>query len=194
VTRMNCGTLAQSIRFGWPCAPGQSLERDQKKRDRDGSLSRRCAEINAPKNEFFQSVQVDLGCPVITRKIFLFTKIGNRVLALPSRAAEGRIAIVTKRGAGLRWTRGALGRSACQCGTAKSCGPDPPTLGSTPGSRARGDGGYQARYPGESTKEPVKTIAQGMSDRSAYLWFLTRVLFLHARPRVCKTPGIPCAL
>jgi len=27
---MNRGTLAQSIRFGWPCVPGQSLERDQK--------------------------------------------------------------------------------------------------------------------------------------------------------------------
>ena len=66
----------------------------------------------------------------------------------------------------------------CVCfRTAKSCGPDPPTLGSTPGSRARGDGGYQARYPGESTKELVKTIVQGMPDRSAYLWFLTRVLF-----------------
>jgi hypothetical protein len=38
--------------------------------------------------------------------------------------------------------------------TVKPCGPVPPTLGTTPGSRARGDGGYQARYPGEITEQP----------------------------------------
>jgi hypothetical protein len=34
----------------------------------------------------------------------------------------------------------------------------------------RGDGGYQARHTGESTKETVKTIAQGMPVDTANLW------------------------
>jgi hypothetical protein len=33
-----------------------------------------------------------------------------------------------------------------------------------------GDGGKKARFTGETTKETVKTIAQGMPDVSAYLW------------------------
>jgi len=34
-------------------------------------------------------------------------------------------------------------------------------------SDPRGDGGKKARFPGESTKETVKTIAQGMPDDPA---------------------------
>jgi hypothetical protein len=50
----------------------------------------------------------------------------------PSRAREeGRIAIVTKRGAGMRWAR-QLHKTNDACPrTAKSCGPDAPTLASS---------------------------------------------------------------
>ena len=34
----------------------------------------------------------------------------------------------------------------------------------------RGDGGKKARLTGETAKETVKTIAQGMPECSAYLW------------------------
>src|ERR1700761_4571556 len=49
---------------------------------------------------------------------------------------------------------------------------------------------------GESTKETVKTIARGMSgvfrcDRGD---LLACFLFLHARLRAHRAPGIPCAL
>jgi hypothetical protein len=37
--------------------------------------------------------------------------------------------------------------------TVKPCGPVPPTLG-TSLAISRGDGGYQARYPGEITEQP----------------------------------------
>ena len=47
----------------------------------------------------------------------------------------------------------------------------------------------------ESTKETVKTIAQGMPVDAVYLWLLTPVLFLlHRRPWVLRASGIPCAL
>jgi hypothetical protein len=55
----------------------------------------------------------------------------------------------------------------------------------------------EARKPGLRGERVIsrKAIVQGMPDCSAYLWFLTRVLFsLHTRPPVRKTPGIPCAL
>src|SRR5689334_9057632 len=42
---------------------------------------------------------------------------------------------------------------------AKSCGHDP-----------RGDGGKKARFPRESTKDPVKTAAQGRPDVRPILW------------------------
>src|SRR5882672_12587747 len=38
---------------------------------------------------------------------------------------------------------------------------------------------------GKSTKEPVKTIAQGRPADAVYLWLLTRVLF-------CCTGGLGC--
>src|SRR5271169_5082449 len=51
--------------------------------------------------------------------------------------------------------------------TVKSCGPDTPTLVSSLRKVTfAGDGGQKARFAGESTKETVKTIAQGRPGRS----------------------------
>jgi hypothetical protein len=48
---------------------------------------------------------------------------------------------------------------------------------------------------GESAKETVKTIVQGMPDETGEPVVTTRVLStLHTRLRVHRTPGIPCAL
>src|SRR6185437_15748315 len=63
------------------------------------------------------------------------------VCTYPAATKEGRIAIVTDVGGGERWTRRCRQTSGIEADVAKSCGPDLPTLGSTPGSRARGDGG-----------------------------------------------------
>jgi hypothetical protein len=55
--------------------------------------------------------------------------------------------------------------------TAKSCGPDAPTLTFnlvTMLAHRTGDGGKKARSPG-STKETVKTIAQGKPGVPAHL-------------------------
>ena len=48
--------------------------------------------------------------------------------------------------------------------TAKACGPDALVAGVKPvGRDSAGDGDNQAGLAGESTQEPVNTIAQGMS-------------------------------
>jgi hypothetical protein len=55
----------------------------------------------------------------------------------------------------------ALQTTSADLRTAKSCGPDTPTLVSDRRRFSADDGGYQARYTGESTKETVKTIVRG---------------------------------
>jgi hypothetical protein len=56
----------------------------------------------------------------------------------------------------------ALRRKTCGAPrTVKPCGPVPPMQGTTPGSRARGDGGKKAGSPGRS-RSSRKTIAQGV--------------------------------
>jgi len=75
--------------------------------------------------------------------------------------SKGRIAIVTDVGRGCDGRIGAIDERA-PMRTAKACGPDPPTLGSsrarqamsalTGPTRRHGDGGYQARYTGESAR------------------------------------------
>jgi hypothetical protein len=57
----------------------------------------------------------------------------------------------------LAWTSGALR-------TAKSCGPDAPTLASSFVESSAKRRGQESPVPGESTKDTVKTIAQGMPD------------------------------
>src|SRR5258705_13245937 len=76
--------------------------------------------------------------------------------------------------------------------TAKSCGPDAPTLASSLRSRvgpiglrqdiSAGDGGKQARSPG-SAKETVKTIACGEC----------RVIPVYSLLLVCVLPLLPSA-
>jgi hypothetical protein len=93
----------------------------------------------------------------------------------------------------------AADESAC-LRKAKSCGPDAPTLASSSQEASFLQvslGMTVANKPvtGESAKETVKTIAQGRPGVPVNLWWLTRVLtILHARLRVQRAPGFPCAL
>ena len=95
-------------------------------------------------------------------------------------------------------TRFARGRTA-MLRTAKSCGPDAPTLASS--SREAkllwGDGGKQARSPGRARRKPLKPLRRGCRVIPAVTVVTTLVWFLflpHARLRVRRAPGIPCAL
>src|SRR2546423_8241946 len=58
------------------------------------------------------------------------------------------------------------------------------------------DGDKKARSPGRSRSKAVKTIARGMPGCSGELVVTTScaILLLHARLRVQRAPGIPCAL
>ena len=81
--------------------------------------------------------------------------------------------------------------------TAKSCGPDAPTLASSCRRRdLRGDGGKQARSPGRARNKLLKPSRAGMpGDPGATVVTNSRAyLLLHARLRVQRAPGIPHAL
>src|ERR1700736_3874565 len=63
----------------------------------------------------------------------------------------------------MRWTRRCCRRTA-PTRTAKSCGPDAPTLVSSLRVMIRKRRWQESPVTGESTKETVKTIAQGMLE------------------------------
>ena len=77
---------------------------------------------------------------------------------------EGRFAIVTDVGCGMRWTQAALKTRAPILRTAKSCGPDAPTLASSWRNHFRWRRWQESPVTGESAKETVKTTGQGRPD------------------------------
>jgi hypothetical protein len=94
---------------------------------RFGGLKRR--KSRARKWKFAQAFQADLGGPVLERKIFRFALAPNQWF--PSRIPhprEGRFAIVTDVGSGMRWTLWLCVDERSLKRTAKSCGPGAPTL------------------------------------------------------------------
>jgi hypothetical protein len=90
--------------------------------------------------------------------------------------------------------------------TAKSCGPDAPTLASSSrrhvgptGLRqpiSADDGGKQARSPGRARRKPLKPLRAGMPGDSGVLVYSCAFYQyqVHTRPRVQRASGIPHAL
>src|SRR6202012_48969 len=74
----------------------------------------------------------NLTSPVLLRKIIRLCRRANQWLlfARPVPDQEGRFAVVTNVGCGMRWTHGVAGRAAL-LRTAKSCGLGASTLAST---------------------------------------------------------------
>jgi hypothetical protein len=96
------------------------------------------------------------------RKNILFRSSVETALSIRYPASsEGRFAIVTDVGRGMRWTLCAVRRTARKR-TAKSCGPDAPTLASSWRRSLRWRRWQTSPVTGESAKEAVKTIARGM--------------------------------
>src|ERR1700677_1561460 len=75
---------------------------------------------------------------------------------------EGRFAIVTNVGHGMRWTQAALLTRALCLRTAKSCGPDDSMVGVKSAELSAGDGDKQARSPGRARRKPLKPLRAGM--------------------------------
>ena len=102
------------------------------------------------------------------------------ILSVPP-SQEGRFAIVTNVGSGMRWTR-RVSRRMTMSRTAKSYGPGAPTLASSPQRRVprlAGDGGKKARSPGRP-RISRNTIAQGRPVAPAEPVVLPRAFLLHA--------------
>jgi hypothetical protein len=80
--------------------------------------------------------------------------------------------------------------------TAKSCGPGISTLMLRFAETIRATTVTKSPITGESTKETVKTIAQGVPECFGEPVVTTLVCFhlLHTRLRVRRALGIPCAL
>jgi hypothetical protein len=134
-------------------------------------------------------------CPVPFAKIFLFSRTPNQIY-IPCHPVplEGRIAIVTDVGHGMRWTR-QRADVRCWLRTAKSCGPD----ASTPASSLRvtaSDGDKKARSPGRARNKPLKPLRAGTPVNRSIRGDYARVLCFisHARLRVHRAPGVPHAL
>src|SRR5713101_1061039 len=181
--------------------------------------------IVACTRRFVVLSQADLGRPVLVAKIFRFSRPPNHLYhSRHSTPQEGRIMIVTDVGAGCGGRGSVLRATGSQGGflgtcerstargremllrTAKSCGPDAPTLASSfaevksarPGldkTISADDGGKRARSPGRARRKPLKPLRAGMPGDSGVPVASTPVLStLHRGLRVQRAPGIPHAL
>jgi hypothetical protein len=110
---------------------------------------------------------------------------------------EGRFAVVTDVGSGMRWTRviwAQLRKTTRAPRTVKSCGPGLPTLRSSSQGRfsraLASDGGKKARSP-RRARISRKTIAQGRPDVSAYTCGPSPCTFYARGPRVRRHPVFP---
>src|SRR5262249_7294653 len=104
----------------------------------------------------------DATCPAARAKIFAFPKHRSYDLKKPARLDTGDV-----RPSSPAVRRVVRDGEACRGGAprrrVKRCGRVPPMQGTSPGLRARGDGGKKAGSPGRS-RSSRKTIAQGVPD------------------------------
>ena len=119
---------------------------------------------------------------------------------------SSRPASLSKRGvsrSSRTWVRDAVAACGAKTNahsqrTAKSCGPDAPTLASSWPQCSRIALAMVTTSPVHQGEHEIsrKTIAQGRPDRSGepVVDLLVCFSFLHTRLRVHQTPGFPCAL
>jgi len=123
---------------------------------------------------------------------FHLTQITGLSRAIPF-PIEGRFAIVTDVGFGMRWMR-QRARRTMLLRTAKPCGPDAPTLAFT--SRRRvprlaGHGGNKARSPGRARSKPLKPLRRECRGSGEPVVTNSRV-FHTTRGRGCNGhPALP---
>src|SRR6185437_1475015 len=115
-------------------------------------MTSKSSKSRAPKSRFVEALQVDLGCPVPFEKIFRLRRRANHSYNFARLARERDVGHRHE-----RWAR-CGGREWCtrrmrQTWTAKSCGPDIPTLISSWRQCLRiaaCDGDNNARSPGRA--------------------------------------------
>jgi hypothetical protein len=161
---------------------------------------------------------VDRGVESLLQKYFCFRtpQITSTTSAIPSHT-EGRFAIVTDVGHGMRWTRQHFARDGiagqverlvsdhrhaderCCSRTAKSCGPDAPTLASSSRScvgptglrqnLSADDGGKRARSPGRARHKLLKPLRAGMPGVLVYSLLLVCVLPIQSAHEAAGAAG-----
>ena len=131
--------------------------------------------------------QFNLICPVQSylKKFFRFAADPNQIY-IPDRPTPHRGAFRDRHG---RWVRDAVDASGAAdesagLRTAKSCGPDAPTLASSWRRKLRRRGWQESQVTRESTKESVKTIARGMPGVTGVTVVTTLVCFLFSHTRL----------
>ena len=104
-------------------------------------------------------------------------------------------------GGGMRWAQGIaawpmVARTNGSLRTAKSCGPDTPTLVSSArrASALSRHGGQQARRTRETTYKPFQPLRRGGRAFSARPVVPAACIFFAGGPRARPAPGLPCAL
>jgi hypothetical protein len=152
-----------------------------------------------------RSVSRQLICPTGSRREFLSSPsaknkslralVETALLILPSRLDQRGVSRSSRTWSAGCGGRGGARRRRAPLRTAKSCGPDAPTLASsfvevTP----RGDGGKRARSPGRARRTPLKPLRrEGRTDPPTPVVTTVCYFFAHG-PRVQRAPGLPCAL
>ena len=113
--------------------------------------------------------------------------------AIPSRT-EGRFAIVTDVGHGMRWTWAAHLTRALIRGRRSRVVLTPRRWRQVDRSHSVGDGGKQARSPGRARNKLLKPLrGECRATRRDRGDLLACFLLLHARLRAHRAPGIPCS-
>src|SRR5579872_5392341 len=188
--RRGCPAAQTSLRSlrKLDCGPGMP------RKDAHKCASRRTRpKTPAPKRYFHKRNQADLGCPVPRAKIFNFCFSEIYGCLRSSRArTEGRFAIVTDVGRGMRRTSRHRPTSDCRCGRQRRVVLAPRRWGQVALRAAT-----VARKPGHRGEHAIsrKTVVQGMPDRSGVPVVTNSYAFcLHTRLRVRRSTGIPCAL
>jgi hypothetical protein len=121
------------------------------------------ATLLARRREFVEPDQCDLPSPVSFPKIFHFAADPNHFIspAVPPHT-EGRFAIVTDVGSGMRWTRMVLLTRAPFRGRRSRVVLTPRRWRQVGGSNSAGDGDKKARSPGRARRKPLKPLRAGM--------------------------------
>jgi len=141
----------------------------------------------ARKTQFLEENQRDFICPVVPEKIFRFRRRANHLYKFaPSRPDKRGGSRSSRTWVGMRWTRMALQDERHMKRTAKSCGPDAPTLASS--SRKTLPWATVANKPGHRGEHDisVKTIAWGMPGDSGVTVVTTLVCSFHF---ACEAAG-----
>jgi len=153
----------------------------------------------ARKRRIVEADQRDLGRPVPSQKIFRLTRRANQWQHSRRPVPQRGVSRSSRTRGGMRWTQAALLTRARTCGRRSRVVLTPRRWRQVGGSTSAGDGGKKARSPVGHRGEhevTVKTIAQGRlgSSGEPVVTMLVWFFYSHARLRVRRAPGFPCAL